>query len=139
MGYNVAPGYGETLRGESQWEGTAVPACGSEDVIFSGVLKFSIQFHADKDDNFRQETHLKSHETRGVGVESGTKYIIHATVKQTQESQSDGATITNVLKGSFIAKGSSINTQVTIHTVTVFDENGIPKTTVSDTDIKCNG
>ena len=138
IGNFISPANSETVRSESPWESTAVPACGSESVTFSGVLKFTIQIHDDKDGTGNQKVELKSHETRGVGVESGNEYIIHTSSKQTTEFQNDKITITTVLKGSFIGKGSTTNTQLTVHTVTVF-ENGIPTTTVSDIDIKCNG
>jgi len=135
----ITPVYSETVRSESPWEGSTVPACESESVSFSGILKFTIQIHEDKDGTTLQKIDLKSHAAHGIGVESGTDYILHTSAKQTTESRGDGTTITNVLKGSFIGKGSTVNTQVTIHTVTVFDENGNADTTESDIDIKCNG
>ncbi|HET8847258.1 MAG TPA: hypothetical protein VFM20_00580 [Nitrososphaeraceae archaeon] len=82
---------------------------------------------------------MKYHSIQAIGVSSGTEYNIHEKEKVIIEQEGGDTTFNTAIKGSFISKGSDVNTLVKIRLVISIDENGIAETIVDDVDVKCAG
>ena len=74
--------------------------------------------------------------TQTQGITSGTKYIVHEHDRYITLLEG-GTTFKTVIRGSFIAQGSDVNTYITMYLVTSIDENGNPHTIVDKVVVKC--
>jgi hypothetical protein len=131
----------ENINFKSDFSSAAIPLCGGELVFFAGTAHFTSQQTVTPSGKLMQEYHMNYQKTSGEGVGSGDKYEINEvdTTVYHQDDDSDPKIIHFVISGQLIHNGKETNTIVTLNLLTVFDENGDPKTTVEDVRLKCNG
>ncbi|HJU79593.1 MAG TPA: hypothetical protein VJ599_08530 [Nitrososphaeraceae archaeon] len=122
---------------ETPSESLTIPACGDKEVIITGVANFA--FEEKTDGNVLSTAEMKYHNIQAIGVSSGTEYNIHEKEKGIIEQEGGDTTFSTAIKGSFISKGSDVNTLIKIRPVTSIDENGNVETIVDDADVKCTG
>ena len=139
MGNSTMPSYGKKVQFETPFESSTIPACGDEEVIITGVPNFAFEEKTDKNGNLQSTAEMKYHSIQAVGVSSGTEYNVHEKEKGIIEQEGGDTTFSTAIKGSFISKGSDVNTLIKIRLVTSIDENGNAETIVEDVDVKCNG
>ena len=139
IGNFATPSYGKKVRFETPFESSTIPACGDEEVIITGVANFAFEEKTDKNGNVRSTAEMKYHRIQAIGVSSGTEYNVHEKEKAIIEQEGGDTTFSTAIKGSFISKGSDVNTLVKILLVTSIDENGNAETIVDDVDVKCTG
>lgn len=139
VGNFATPSYGKKVQFETPFESSTIPACGDEEVIITGVANFAFEERTDKNGNLRSTAEMKYHSIQAIGVSSGTEYNIHEKEKVIIEQEGGDTTFNTAIKGSFISKGSDVNTLVKIRLVISIDENGIAETIVDDVDVKCAG
>ena len=116
-----------------------IPAYGDEELIGTGVANFAFEEKTDKNGNVLSTAEMKYHNIQAIGVLSGTEYNIHEKEKGIIEQEGGDTTFSTAKKGSFISKGSDVNTLIKIQLVTSIDENGNIETIVDDVDVKCTG
>jgi len=125
------------VKFETPFESSLIPSCSTEEVFFKGVAAFSFKEFTDKDGNVRQTVNMDYQKTTGV-TSSGSEYIIHEQDRYVTFLEGSTTKFSSIIRGSFIAKGSEVNTQVMIKLITSIDENGDPHTIVDYASVKCN-
>lgn len=137
-GFALTTAYAKIVKFETPFESSLIPAC-NEEVAFSGIAGFTFQETTDKDGNVRQTATMDYFHTQGQGITSGTGYIVHEHDRYITVLEGDTTTFKTVIKGTFVAKGTEVNTYITLYLVTSIDENGNPHTIVDKADVKCQG
>jgi len=136
--YTASPSYAKVAKFESPFESSAIPLCGIEEGVFSGIQKFSLHKTTKSDGTTRQSLHMNYHHTRGEGITSGTQYIVHENDRQGIVDEQNSDRIITQIKGSFIGKGNAEFTLLNIRTITILHDNGDIETIVDRIDIKFN-
>jgi hypothetical protein len=137
-GYTASPSYGKTTHFETPFESSLVPTCDTEEVVFSGIAKFSFYESTNPDGKTHQSVHMHYVNVRGEGITSGTQYIIHENDHDILIDEENSDTIRTLVSGAMIGQGNAVNSLVKIRMVTILDDNGNGETIVDDVDIKCN-
>jgi hypothetical protein len=138
-GFALTPAYAKIMKFETPFESSLIPACSNEEVAFTGTARFTFKETTDKDGNLRQTVTMDYFRTQAQGITSGTKYIVHEHDRFITLVEGGTTTFKTVIRGSFIAQGSDVNTYITMYLVTSVDENGNPHTIVDKVDVKCQG
>lgn len=142
-GASIVYGKAETthINFVSDFESATLPLCGGEPVFFSGTAHFTFQETVTASGKIISETHMNYQKTTGEGLVSEDKYEINevSNLVVHVDSDSDPKIIHSVISGQLLHNGKETNTIVTLNLLTVFDENGDPKTIVEHIDEKCVG
>mgnify|MGYP003579056717 FL=1 len=112
-----------------------VSICSGEVVEFSGTIHFSI-----KEENGVESAHVHYSNVHGVGIQSGTKYVVHEHDEYDVNLNANGDTMfSTTMHGSFISGGPGDNTKVEIRFVNVVHPDGTVTVLEEGTEITCPG
>ena len=133
-GFALPTVYAKTLHFSTDFESSLIPACTNEEVAFSGTANFV--FH---EVDGRQTVTMKYVNVKGVGLETGTKYIVteHDKFVTIVNEQNGDTTFDTTINGRFTSTGPGINTMIKIKLVTVLHANGDGETLLDQAVVKC--
>jgi hypothetical protein len=134
-GFAISSVYAKTTHFTSEFETSLIPACTTEEVIFSGTAHFDF-----REQNGHQTVHMHYSNVHGVGIETGTKYVVHENDQYDTILNDNGDTMfSTTIHGSFTGGGSVDNTKIEIRLVTVVHQDGDVTTLVEDAQVRCPG
>lgn len=134
-GFAIPTVYANTTHFTTDFETSLIPACTTEEVVYSGTQHFDFQ-----EQNGRQTVHVYYSDVHGVGIVTGTRYTVHENDEYTTILNENGDTkFDTTIHGSFISSGQGDNTKVVIRIVTIVHANGEVETLVEDAKVTCPG
>ena len=142
-GFSVSSVFGQanTNMGDfrTEFEGTAVPLCGGEQVVFSGTVNFRIKDSNNPTAEFPQLVQMNYQDIQGVGVVSGDNYIVNEINNFKVNQDPDKGVFHTVVLSDIIHQGQDVDTVLTVELQTLLDGDGIPKTSVVHINVGCQG
>ena len=142
-GFSMSSVLGQTSTNmddlRTEFESTAVPLCGGEEVVFSGTVHFRIKDSNIPTGAFPQLVQLNYQDIQGVGVVSGDNYIVNEVNNFKVNQNPDSGVFHTVVLSDIIHQGQDVNTVLTVELQTLLDGDGIPKTKVDHISVGCQG
>lgn len=129
----------ETVSFQSDFEFETVSACGGEPLRLGGTAHFVFHETTSGEGSSHQIVKMNYQKVGGVGLESGDRYQLNEVRSSIIQDNKETDIGHSVITGTLIGQGKLANTGVTINLLTVFDEDGNPKTTVDKIDFRCQG
>jgi hypothetical protein len=134
-GFVIPSVYAETTHFIADFDTSLIPACTTEEVIFSGKVHFDFT-----EQEGRQVVRMHYSEVHGVGIATGTKYVVHENDRYETIINENGDTMFSTkIHGTFISSGSGDNTKIEITLVNVVHPDGTVTTLVEDAKVTCPG
>lgn len=124
---------------QSDFEFESVSVCGGEAVRLGGTAHFLFHETTSAEGSSHQITKMNYQKVGGVGLDSGDRYQLNEVRTSIVQDNKENKIFHSVITGTLIGQGKLANTGVTINLLTVFDEDGNPKTSVDKIDFRCQG